>query len=209
VSATLGSDQLHAGLLAGAIGLVAVIIYSFIYYRGLGLVTVSSLAVAGLLTYATVVLLGHTISYTLTLAGIAGLIVAIGITADSFIVYFERLRDEVREGRTLRSAVERGWARAFRTIVTADFVSLLAAGVLYVLSIGSVRGFAFTLGLSTIIDLVVVVIFTKPLVTLLVNSRMFGSQRPWTGLSPDRLGVTAIRAEPERRSRRVPRTGEV
>ena len=209
VSATLGNDQLHAGLLAGAIGLIAVVIYSFIYYRGLGLVTVASLAVAGLLTYATVVLLGHTIGYTLTLAGIAGLIVAIGITADSFIVYFERLRDEVREGRTLRSAVERGWSRAIRTILAADFVSLLAAAVLYVLSIGSVRGFAFTLGLSTIIDLVVVFIFTKPLVTVLVNSRLFGSQRPWTGLSPERLGVTAMRTEPERRSRRVPRTGEV
>jgi preprotein translocase subunit SecD len=208
VSATLGSDQLHAGLLAGAIGLIAVVIYSFIYYRGLGLVTVASLIVAGALTYAAVVLLGHTISYTLTLAGIAGLIVAIGITADSFIVYFERLRDEVREGRTLRSAVERGWTRALRTIISADFVSLLAAVVLYLLSIGSVRGFAFTLGLSTIIDLLVVVIFTKPMVTLLVNSKLFGSQRPWTGLSPDRLGVSAMRQEPERRPRRVPRTGE-
>jgi preprotein translocase subunit SecD len=208
VSATLGSDQLHAGLLAGAIGLVAVVIYSLIYYRGLGLVTIASLGLAGLLTYAAVVLLGQTISYTLTLAGIAGLIVAIGITADSFVVYFERLRDEVREGRTLRSAAERGWARAIRTILAADFVSLLAAVVLYLLSIGSVRGFAFTLGLSTIIDVVVVFIFTKPLVTLLVNSKVYGSQKPWTGLSPERLGVTAIRTEPERRSRRAPRTGE-
>jgi preprotein translocase subunit SecD len=208
VSATLGSDQLHAGLLAGAIGLIAVVIYSFIYYRGLGLVTVASLILAGLYTYAAVVLLGSTISYTLTLAGIAGLIVAIGITADSFVVYFERLRDEVREGRTLRSAVERGWARAIRTILAADFVSLLAAAVLYVLSIGSVRGFAFTLGLSTLIDLVVVFIFTKPVVTLLVRGRLFGSGRPWTGLSPERLGVTAVRTEPEGRRRRVPRTGE-
>jgi preprotein translocase subunit SecD len=209
VSATLGTDQLHAGLLAGAIGLVAVVIYSLIYYRGLGLVTIASLGLAGLLTYAAVVLLGQTISYTLTLAGIAGLIVAIGITADSFVVYFERLRDEVREGRTLRSAAERGWARAIRTILAADFVSLLAAVVLYLLSIGSVRGFAFTLGLSTIIDVVVVFIFTKPLVTVLVNSKVYGSQKPWTGLSPERLGVTAVRAEPERRSRRAPRTGEV
>jgi preprotein translocase subunit SecD len=209
VSATLGSDQLHAGLLAGTIGLIAVVIYSFIYYRGLGLVTVASLAVAGLLTYATVVLLGQAISYTLTLAGIAGLIVAIGITADSFVVYFERLRDEVREGRTLRSAADRGWARAQKTILAADFVSLLAAVVLYLLSIGSVRGFAFTLGLSTIIDLVVVYLFTRPLIAILVRGRLFGSGRPWTGLSPDRLGVQATRVEPETRRRRVPRTGEV
>ncbi len=210
VSATLGNDQLHAGLIAGAIGLVAVVIYSFIYYRGLGVVTVLSLILAGLLTFATVVLLGSTISYTLTLAGIAGLIVAIGITADSFIVYFERLRDEVREGRTLRSAAERGWARAQKTILAADFVSLLAAVVLYLLSIGSVRGFAFTLGLSTVIDLVVVYLFTKPIITLMLRGRLFGSGRPWTGLSPERLGVTAVRTEPEARRRRVPRaTGEI
>jgi preprotein translocase subunit SecD len=210
VSATLGNDQLHAGLLAGAIGLIAVIIYSFVYYRGLGIVTVLSLALAGLLTYAAVVLLGTTISYTLTLAGITGLIVAIGITADSFIVYFERLRDEVREGRTLRSAVERGWARAQKTILAADFVSLLAAGVLYVLSIGSVRGFAFTLGLSTLIDLVVVYIFTKPLITVMLNGRLFGTGRRWTGLSPEQLGVTSVRTEPEgRRRRSSPQVGEV
>jgi preprotein translocase subunit SecD len=209
VSPTLGNDQLHAGLLAGAIGLIAVVIYSFIYYRGLGMVTVASLAIAGLLTYAAVALLAATISYTLTLAGIAGLIVAIGITADSFVVYFERLRDEVREGRSLRSAVERGWARAVRTILAADFVSLLAAVVLYLLSIGNVRGFAFTLGLSTLIDLLVVFIFTKPIITVLINGRLFGSGRPWTGLSPDRLGVTAVREEPERRPRRMPRAGEV
>ncbi|MFL6240751.1 MAG: protein translocase subunit SecD [Actinomycetes bacterium] len=208
VSPTLGSDQLHAGLLAGAIGLIAVVIYSFLYYRGLGVVTVASLAVAGLLTYAAVSLLAATISYTLTLAGIAGLIVAIGITADSFIVYFERLRDEVREGRTLRSAVERGWTRAVRTILAADFVSLLAAVVLYLLSIGSVRGFAFTLGLSTLIDLLVVFIFTKPLVTVLINGKLFGSGRPWTGLSPERLGVTTVRADLEPPRRRVPRVGE-
>jgi preprotein translocase subunit SecD len=208
VSATLGGDQLHAGLLAGAIGLIAVVVYSFLYYRGLGLVTVASLALAGLLTYAAVALLGATISYTLTLAGIAGLIVAIGITADSFVVYFERLRDEVREGRTLRSAAERGWQRAQKTILAADFVSLLAAVVLYLLSIGSVRGFAFTLGLSTLIDLVVVYVFTKPLVTVLVRGRLFGSGKPWTGLSPERLGVSAVRTDPEARRRRAPRPGQ-
>jgi preprotein translocase subunit SecD len=191
VSATLGSDQLHYGLLAGAIGLILVVIYSLVFYRGLGLVTIASLGLAGAYTYAAVCLLGKTISYTLTLAGIAGLIVAIGITADSFVVYFERLRDEVREGRTLRTSVERGWARAVRTIVTADFVSFLAAAVLYLLSIGSVRGFAFTLGLSTIIDLVVVFLFTKPMITLLVRTRAFGSGRPWTGLGGAQLGVAA------------------
>jgi preprotein translocase subunit SecD len=211
VSATLGNDQLHAGLLAGVIGLVLVVLYSLLYYRGLGLVTIASLLVAGAFTYAVVVLLGHAISYTLTLAGIAGLIVAIGITADSFIVYFERLRDEVREGRTLRSAVERGWARAVRTILAADFISLLAAGVLYFLSIGSVRGFAFTLGLSTLIDLVVVFVFTKPIITLMVRSKMFGSGKPWTGLSPDQLGTVNAPAvqQRERHPRRSPRAGEV
>jgi preprotein translocase subunit SecD len=210
VSATLGQDQLDAGLLAGAIGLILVILYSLLYYRGLGLVTIASLIFAGALTYATVVLLGHAISYTLTLAGIAGVIVAIGITADSFIIYFERLRDEVREGRTLRSAVERGWARAVRTILAADFISLLAAGVLYFLSIGSVRGFAFTLGLSTLIDILVVFIFTKPIVTLMVRSKLFGSGKPWTGLSPHQLGsVKAVAVERERHPRRRPRAGEV
>ena len=210
VSATLGQDQLDAGLLAGAIGLILVILYSLIYYRGLGLVTIASLILAGALTYSTVVLLGSAISYTLTLAGIAGVIVAIGITADSFIIYFERLRDEVREGRTLRSAVERGWTRAVRTILAADFISLLAAGVLYFLSIGSVRGFAFTLGLSTLIDIVVVFLFTKPIVTLMVRSKLYGSGKPWTGLSPQQLGsVKAVAVERERHPRRRPRAGEV
>jgi preprotein translocase subunit SecD len=210
VSATLGQDQLDAGLLAGAIGLILVILYSLIYYRGLGLVTIASLIIAGALTYSTVVLLGHAISYTLTLAGIAGVIVAIGITADSFIIYFERLRDEVREGRTLRSAVERGWTRAVRTILAADFISLLAAGVLYFLSIGSVRGFAFTLGLSTLIDILVVFVFTKPIVTLMVRSKFFGSGKPWTGLSAHQLGsVKAAVVERERHPRRRPRVGEV
>jgi preprotein translocase subunit SecD len=211
VSATLGNDQLHAGLLAGAIGLILVVLYSLLYYRGLGLVTIASLAVAGAFTYSIVVLLGHAISYTLTLAGIAGLIVAIGITADSFIVYFERLRDEVREGRTLRSAVERGWARAVRTILAADFISLLAAGVLYFLSIGSVRGFAFTLGLSTLIDLVVVFVFTKPIITLMVRSKVFGSGKPWTGLSPEQLGTVnqpAVHQRERHPRRQNPRAGE-
>jgi preprotein translocase subunit SecD len=190
ISATLGGDQLHAGLVAGLLGLLVVVVYLFIYYQGLGIVSVSSLMVAGLLTYLSVVFLGHYIGFRLSLAGVAGLIVAIGITADSFIVYFERLRDEVREGRTLRVAVESGWVRARRTILSADAISLLAAVVLYVLSVGSVRGFAFTLGLTTIIDVVVVFLFTKPVVTLLARTKFFGSGHSWSGLSPDRLGTT-------------------
>ena len=188
ISATLGSDQLHAGLVAGAIGLLVVVIYLFIYYQGLGIVSVSSLMVAGLLTYLSVVFLGHYIGFRLSLAGVAGLIVAIGITADSFIVYFERLRDEVREGRTMRVAVESGWVRARRTILSADAISFLAAVVLYVLSVGSVRGFAFTLGLTTLIDVVVVFLFTKPIITLLARTKFFGQGHHWSGLSPDRLG---------------------
>jgi preprotein translocase subunit SecD len=189
VSATLGSNQLHAGLVAGAIGLFLVVLYSFLYYRGLALVTVASLAVAGVLNYGAVVLLGWQLGFRLSLAGIAGLIVAIGITADSFVVYFERLRDEVREGRTLRVAVENGWARARRTIVAADSVSLLAAVVLYALSVGSVRGFAFTLGLTTLIDIFVVFMFTKPLMTLLARTKFYGGGHPWSGLDPVRLGA--------------------
>lgn len=177
VSATLGGDQLDAGLLAGAIGLGLVVLYSLFWYRGLALVTIASLAVAGLLTYAAVAILGATIGFTLTLAGIAGLIVSIGITADSFVVYFERVKDEVRSGRSVRSAVDRGWLRARRTIISADVVQLLAAVVLYFLSVGAVRGFAFTLGLVTLIDVVVVFLFTRPLVSLAGRSRAFS--RPW------------------------------
>jgi preprotein translocase subunit SecD len=189
VSATLGGEQLRAGLIAGAIGLGLVVLYSLLYYRGLGLVSVASLVVSAILTYGFVVLLGWQIGFRLSLAGIAGLIVAIGITADSFVVYFERLRDEVRDGKTLRVAVEAGWARARRTILAADFVSFLAALVLYVLSVGSVRGFAFTLGLTTLLDIVVVFLFTKPIVTMLARTKFFGQGHKWSGLSPDRLGT--------------------
>jgi preprotein translocase subunit SecD len=190
VSATLGGNQLRAGLIAGGIGLFLVILYSLLYYRGLGLVTVASLCVSGVLTYGMVVLLGWQVGFRLSLAGVAGLIVAIGITADSFIVFFERLRDEVREGRTLRVAVENGWVRARRTILAADFVSFLAAVILYVLSAGSVRGFAFTLGLTTLIDIVVVFMFTKPMVTILARTKFFGQGHPLSGLDPERLGST-------------------
>ena len=193
VSATLGSSELHAGLLAGAIGLILVLLYSFLYYRGLSLVTVTSLALSAAIQYPVIVLLGKGIGYTLTLAGIAGLIVAIGVTADSFIVFFERLRDEVREGNSLRSAVEKGWVRARRTIVSADLVSLIAAVVLYWLAIGDVRGFAFTLGLSTIVDLFIVFFFTKPLVTLLSRTSFFGEGHRFSGLDPAHLGVDKLR----------------
>jgi preprotein translocase subunit SecD len=190
ISATLGGDQLRAGVIAGIIGLLLVVVYSLLYYRGLGIVTVASLAVAAVLTYGMVVLLGWAIGFRLSLAGIAGLIVAIGITADSFVVFFERIRDEVRDGKPLRIAVETGWQRARRTILAADFASFLAAVVLYVLSVGGVRGFAFTLGLTTLIDVFVVFLFTKPLVTLLARTRFFGQGHRLSGLDPERLGAT-------------------
>ncbi len=198
ISPTLGSDQLHAGLIAGALGLVLVVLYLLFYYRALALVAVASLLIAGLFTYASVVILGETLNFTLTLAGVAGLIVAIGITADSFIVYFERIRDEVREGRSLRAALEAGWVRARRTIIAADFISLIAAVVLWVLSVGGVRGFAFTLGLTTLIDLLVVFLFTKPLVTLLARTKFFNSGSRWSGLSPERLGAKSVRPASDR-----------
>jgi len=189
VSPTLGSDQLHAGLLAGLIGLILVLLYSLLYYRGLGVVSVGSLVIAGAITYLSFLLLGKWIGFTLTLAGIAGAIVSIGITADSFIVYFERVRDEVREGRSLRTAVETGWQRARHTILVADFVSLIAAALLYFFAVGSVRGFAFTLGLTTFVDLFVVFFFTHPMVSLLAKVNFYASGRPLSGLSAKSLGV--------------------
>lgn len=189
VSAQLGSQQLVAGLIAAAIGLLLVVFYSFFYYRGLALVSVFSLTTAALLSWLAVILLGKYQGYSLTLAGVAGLIVAIGITADSFVVFFERLRDEVREGRTLRAAVERGWTRARRTILVSDTVSFLAALLLYIFAIGDVKGFAFTLGLTTLIDIVVVFLFTKPMVTLLARTTFYSSGRPLSGLDPARLGA--------------------
>lgn len=189
VSPTLGSDQLHAGLVAGALGLLLVVVYLLLYYRALGLVAMASLVIAAIITYELIVILGRQLGLALTLAGVAGAIVAIGITADSFVVYFERIRDEIREGRSLRAAGDAGWIRARRTILAADFVSFLAAVVLYFLSVGSVRGFAFMLGLTTIVDVAVAFMFTRPLVSLLMRTRWFTSGSPWTGLSPDRLGV--------------------
>ena len=189
VSPTLGQDQLNAGLMAGALGLLLVVLYLVAYYRALGLVAVASLGVAASITYFLFVILGRQLGLTLSLAGVAGAIVAIGITADSFVVYFERIRDEIREGRSLRAAGDAGWLRARRTILAADFVSFLAAVVLYFLSVGGVRGFAFTLGLTTIVDVAVAFLFTRPLVSIMMRSAAFTSGKPWTGLSPARLGV--------------------
>ncbi|MDQ0373872.1 protein translocase subunit SecD [Cellulomonas humilata] len=189
ISATLGSEQLQMGLLAGLIGLGLVVVYSLFQYRALGLVTVASLVVAGLLTYSIITLLSWTQGYRLSLPGVAGLIVAIGITADSFIVYFERIRDELREGRTLVAAVDRGWERARRTILASDAVNFLAAIVLYVLAVGSVRGFAFTLGLTTLIDVLVVFMFTHPIMQLIARTKFFGQGHRLSGLDPRRLGA--------------------
>jgi preprotein translocase subunit SecD len=175
VSATLGLASLEAGLIAGGLGLLLVFVYCLFYYRVLGVLTILSLVLSGVIVFAVLVLLGRWIGFTLDLAGVAGFIVAIGITADSFVIFFERLKDEMREGRSFRSAVPRGWVRARRTILSADAVSFLASAVLYLLAVGQVRGFAFTLGLSTVLDLVVVFLVTHPLVALASNSRVFGS----------------------------------
>ena len=188
VSPSLGADQLRGGLIAGILGLLLVIIYSMLYYRGLGLVSVGSLLVASVMAFLSILLLGETIGFTLTLAGIAGVIVAIGITADSFIVYFERIRDEVREGKSLKSAVETGWVRARRTVIVADAVSMIAALMLYFFAVGGVRGFAFTLGLTTVIDLIVVFFFTKPLVTVLARFPFYSQGHKLSGFSAKSLG---------------------
>jgi preprotein translocase subunit SecD len=191
VSPQLGHAQLVGGLIAAGIGLFLVVLYSFLYYRGLGLVSVSSLVIAGTLALLSVILLSKYQNFHLELAGIAGLIVAIGITADSFVVFFERLRDEVREGKALRPAVEAGWKRARRTILVSDTVSFIAAVLLYYFSIGEVKGFAYTLGLTTIIDIIVVFLFTKPMVTILARTRFYGDGHPLSGLDPARLGARA------------------
>jgi preprotein translocase subunit SecD len=196
VSPTLGKDQLHSGLLAGGIGLIAVVIYSLLYYRMMGFVTIASLLASGLLVYASVAILGKQIGFALSLAGIAGFIVAVGITADSFVVFFERLKDEIKEGRTPRSAVDRAWVRARRTILSADTVSFLAAIILYFVSVGGVRGFAFTLGLSTLLDVVVVFLFTRPLVSWLSRFAWFSNHK-FTGFyGPD--GGAPVTGSPRR-----------
>jgi preprotein translocase subunit SecD len=189
VSAKLGGEQLSAGLIAGLIGLALVVIYSIIYYRALAVVVVASLGIAGGITWALLVILGEGMGYALNLPGIAGAIVAIGVTADSFIIYFERIRDEARDGRTLRTAIETGWVRSRKTILVADSVSLLSALVLWILAIGSVKGFAFTLGLTTLIDIAIVFFFTKPLVTLLGRTKFFGEGRRFSGFEAEHIGA--------------------
>ena len=189
ISATLGSSQLLSGLLAGLIGLVLVVLYSIAQYRMLGLVTVASLLVAGVITYLVVTYLSWNEGYRLSLAGVAGLIVAIGITADSFIVYFERIKDELRSGRGLESSIEAGWTRAIRTVLASDAVNFLAAAVLFALAIGNVRGFALTLGLTTLIDVVVVVLFTHPMLRLLGQVKFFSEGHRLSGLDPKALGA--------------------
>ncbi|MEY4655662.1 MAG: protein translocase subunit SecD [Rhodoluna sp.] len=182
ISATLGSEQLQAGLLAGLIGLLLVVGYSVFQYRALAMLTLGSLTIAALLTYLAIALLTWRQDYRLSLSGIAGLIVAIGITADSFIVYFERVRDELREGKSLPVAVEAGWARAKRTIIVSDAVSMLAAATLFFLTVGNVKGFAFTLGLTTLVDLAVVWLFTHPMFQLMAQTKYFASGGKFSGL---------------------------
>jgi preprotein translocase subunit SecD len=189
ISSTLGSSQLQSGLIAGLIGLILVFGYSLFQYRLLGLVTVASLFVAAVVTYFVIVILSWREGYRLSLAGVAGLIVAIGFTADSFIVYFERIRDELRDGRALVSAVEAGWKRALRTIFAAKAVNLLSAVVLFILAVGNVRGFALTLGVTTIIDVIIVVLFTHPVLQLLATTKYFSSGHKMSGLDPNALGA--------------------
>ena len=188
ISATLGSESLRSGLLAGLIGLLLVVIYSMFQYRALAVVTVGSLIVAAVLTYLLIALLSWRQGYRLSLSGVAGLIVAIGITADSFIVYFERVRDELRDGRSLSTAVDAAWSRAVRTILVSDAVSLLAAVVLFSLTVGSVKGFAFTLGLTTLVDLAVVVLFTHPILQVLAQRKFFSSGHKWSGFDSKAMG---------------------
>lgn len=188
ISATLGQDQLFWGLVAGLIGLGLVAVYQFFQYRALGLVTLSSIVIMGFLTYLSIVLLGWSDNYRLSLAGIAGIIVSIGLTADSFIVYFERIKDEMRNGRPFESAVNYGWDRAKRTITVSKLVNVLAAVVLYFVAVGNVRGFAFTLGLTSIADLIVVFLFTHPVMKLLATTKFFASGHPMSGMDPSLLG---------------------
>ena len=189
ISPTLGADYLQKGLIAGAIGLLLVVLYSVLQYRALSTVTIASLVAAGILTYLLLLFASWRYGYRLSLAGLAGIIIGIGMTADSFIVYFERIRDEIRDGRRLTSAVEVGWVRARQTIYASKAVNMLAAVILYILAVGSVRGFAFTLGLTVIVDVVIVVFFTHPMLQLLARTKFFGEGHPMSGMDPRQLGV--------------------
>lgn len=197
IGPSLAGNQLNAGLLAGLVGLLLVMFYCLIYYRGLGVVVILSLIVAAGTTYGMVLLLSEAANFTLTLPGIAGLIVAVGITADSFIVFFERIRDEMRDGKSMRVAVESGWARARNTCVAADTVSLLAAVVLYIFAAGVVKGFAFALGLTTLIDLVVFFFFTKPMVSYLARYKFFNQGHKLSGLNSEALGIERVPDRPK------------
>jgi preprotein translocase subunit SecD len=189
IAPTLGEAQLQAGILAGLIGLILVVIYSLFQYRALASVTIVSLLVAGGLTYLVMTILAQHYNYRLSLAGVAGLIIAIGMTVDSFIVYFERVRDELRDGRGVIGAVEAGWKRALRTIFAAKGINLLSAVVLYIFAVGNVKGFAFTLGITVLIDVLVVVLFTHPMLQLLAQTSFFSSGHPLSGLDPKALGA--------------------
>ena len=189
ISATIGTDHLTVGLWAAVIGFLLVILYLIWQYRGLAIISAGSLVVASIITYLVITLLSWWMGYRLSLAGVAGLIMAIGVTTDSFIVYFERVRDEVRDGRPLRAAVEEGWDRAKRTILVSDAVNLVAAVVLYLLAVGGVQGFAFTLGVTTVIDIAVIFLFTHPMMELLIRMRFFGEGHKFSGLDPEHLGA--------------------
>ena len=189
ISATIGTDHLTVGLWAALIGFLLVILYLIWQYRGLAIISAGSLVVASVITYLVITLLSWAMGYRLSLAGVAGLIMAIGVTTDSFIVYFERVRDEVRDGRPLRAAVEEGWDRAKRTILVSDAVNLVAAVVLYLLAVGGVQGFAFTLGITTVIDIAVIFLFTHPMMELLIRTRFFGEGHKLSGLDPEHLGA--------------------
>ena len=189
ISATIGTDHLTVGLWAAMIGFLLVILYLIWQYRGLAIISAGSLVVASIITYLVITLLSWWMGYRLSLAGVAGLIMAIGVTTDSFIVYFERVRDEVRDGRPLRAAVGEGWDRAKRTILVSDAVNLVAAVVLYLLAVGGVQGFAFTLGVTTVIDIAVIFLFTHPMMELLIRMRFFGEGHKFSGLDPEHLGA--------------------
>lgn len=189
ISATLGVSQLQSGIIAGIIGLILVGFYAFFQYRALGGVVLASLVVAAVITYLIITYLSNQQGFRLSLAGVAGLVISIGVIADSFIVYFERIRDELRDGRSVDGAVEAGWKRAWRTILISDVINFLAAVVLFVLAVGNVRGFAFTLGITTIVDIIVVALFTHPLMQLLGRTRFFGGGHPLSGLDPKALGA--------------------
>ena len=189
ISATIGTDHLTIGLWAALIGFLLVILYLIWQYRGLAIISAGSLVIASVITYLVITLLSWAMGYRLSLAGVAGLIMAIGVTTDSFIVYFERVRDEVRDGRPLRAAVEEGWDRAKRTILVSDAVNLVAAVVLYLLAVGGVQGFAFTLGITTVIDIAVIFLFTHPMMELLIRARFFGEGHKLSGLDPEHLGA--------------------